>query len=163
MRVSGQACRGIDKALARFRRCAPAVPSSVVFSRVRRQFAGDSNWSSRSASHRWTLCGLACLQKLGSGSILELGASARNSPLHSRGLRVSIATVDALARAYGPWWLCNDVTRPFWQSGVLPGPEREVDMVAIPSRAIAPCPDAALRGTRQRGRGGRVTDPSSLS
>jgi hypothetical protein len=25
--------------------------------------------------------------------------------------------VDALARAYGPWWLCNDVTRPFWQSG----------------------------------------------
>ena len=76
--------------------------------------------------------------------------------------------VDALARAYGPWWLCNDVTRPFWQSGPPvcregAGPEREVDMVAIPSRAIAPCPDAALRGTRQRGRGGRVSDPSSLS
>ena len=71
--------------------------------------------------------------------------------------------VDALARAYGPWWLCNDVTRPFWQSGVLAGPEREVDMVAVPMRAVAPCPDAVLRGTRLRGRGGRVTDPSSLS
>src|SRR3954451_9185239 len=76
--------------------------------------------------------------------------------------------VDALARAYGPWWLCNDVTRPFWQSGPPvcregAGPEREVDMVAIPSRAIAPCPDAALRGPRQRGRGGRVSDPSSLN
>jgi hypothetical protein len=78
--------------------------------------------------------------------------------------------VDALARAYGPWWLCNDVTRPFWQPGPPArwegtGPEREVDMVAIPSRAIAPCPDpdAVLRGTRQRGRGGRVSDPSSLS
>src|SRR3954454_24912711 len=76
--------------------------------------------------------------------------------------------VDALARAYGPWWLCNDVTRPFWQSGPpahreATGPEREVDMVAIPSRATAPCPDAVLRGTRQRGRGGRVSDPSSLS
>jgi len=71
--------------------------------------------------------------------------------------------VDALARAYGPWWLCNDVTRPFWQSGLVPGPEREVDMVAIPIRAVAPCPDAVLRGTRLRGRGGRATDPSSLS
>ena len=71
--------------------------------------------------------------------------------------------VDALARAYGPWWLCNDVTRLFWQSGPYAGPEREVDMVAIPIRAIAPCPDAILRGTRLRGRGGRVTDPSSLS
>ena len=75
--------------------------------------------------------------------------------------------VDALARAYGPWWLCNDVTRPFWQSGLpsfhrAPGPEREVDMVAIPIRAVAPCPDAVLPGTRQRGRGSRVTDPSSL-
>ena len=72
-------------------------------------------------------------------------------------------TVDALARAYGPWWLCNDVTRPFWQSGGNAGPEREVDMVAIPVWAIAPCPDAVLRGTRLRGRGSRVTDPSSLS
>jgi len=36
-------------------------------------------------------------------------------------------------------------------------------MVAIPIRAVAPCPDAVLRGTRLRGRGGRVTDPSSLS
>jgi hypothetical protein len=76
--------------------------------------------------------------------------------------------VDALARAYGPWWLCNDVTRPFWQSGLssfygAPGPEREVDMVAVPTRAIVPCPDAVLPGTRQRGRGSRVTDPSSLS
>ena len=75
--------------------------------------------------------------------------------------------VDALARAYGPWWLCNDVTRPFWQSGGFScrraGPEREVDMVAVSIRAVAPCPDAALRGTRQRGRGGRAIDPSSLS
>jgi hypothetical protein len=73
------------------------------------------------------------------------------------------ADLDALARAYGPWWLYNDVTRPFWQSGCAPGPEREVDMVAVPMRAVAPCPDAVLRGTRLRGRGGRVTDPSSLS
>ncbi len=75
--------------------------------------------------------------------------------------------VDALARAYGPWWLCNDVTRPFWQSGQVKspgaGPEREVDMVAVPMRATAPCPEAVLRGTRLRGRGGRATDPSSLS
>ena len=76
--------------------------------------------------------------------------------------------VDALARAYGPWWLCNDVTRPFWKSGSRAtrwrsGPEREVDMVAIPVWAMEPCPDAVLRGTRLRGRGSRVTDPSSLS
>ena len=76
--------------------------------------------------------------------------------------------VDALARAYGPWWLCNDVTRPFWLPGhlafmVAAGPEREVDMVAVPMRAVAPCLDATLRGTRLRGRGGRATDPSSLS
>src|SRR5271169_6032273 len=71
--------------------------------------------------------------------------------------------VDALARAYGPWWLCNDVTRPFWQPGFFAGPEREVDMVAVPIRAVAPCAEAVLRGTRQRGRGGRATDPSSLS
>ena len=71
--------------------------------------------------------------------------------------------LDALARAYGRWWLCNDVTRPFWQPGRKAGPEREVDMVAIPNRASTPCPDANLRGTRQRGRGSRVTDPSSLS
>src|SRR6266851_1314980 len=75
--------------------------------------------------------------------------------------------VDAVARAYGPWWLCNDVTRPFWQSGRPKfggaGPEREVDMVAVPMRAVAPCLEAALRGTRLRGRGGRATDPSSLS
>ena len=36
-------------------------------------------------------------------------------------------------------------------------------MVAIPVWAIAPCPEAVLRGTRLRGRGGRATDPSSLS
>jgi len=71
--------------------------------------------------------------------------------------------VDALARAYGPWWLRNDVTRPFWSPGLMAGPEREVDMVAVPMRAVAPCPDATLRGTRRRGRGGRATDPSSLS
>jgi len=71
--------------------------------------------------------------------------------------------VDALARAYGPWWLCNDVTRPFWQSGVTAGPEREVDMVAILIRAVMPCPEAVLPGTRLRGRGGRTVDPSSLS
>jgi hypothetical protein len=71
--------------------------------------------------------------------------------------------LDALARAYGPWWLCNDVTRPFWLPGLAAGPEREVGMVAIPIRACAPCPDANLRATRQRGRGNRVVDPSSLS
>ena len=49
------------------------------------------------------------------------------------------------------------------ESGRALGPEREVDMVAIPMRAVAPCPDAVLRGTRLRGRGGRATDPSSLS
>ena len=71
--------------------------------------------------------------------------------------------LDALARAYGPWWLCNDVTRPFWSSGREAGPEREVDMVAIRLRGVVPCPDANLRGTRLRGRGNRVIDPSSLS
>jgi len=71
--------------------------------------------------------------------------------------------LDALARAYGPWWLCNDVTRPFWSSGREAGPEREVDMVATRLRGVVPCPDANLRGTRQRGRGNRVIDPSSLS
>ena len=71
--------------------------------------------------------------------------------------------LDALARAYGPWWLCNDVTRPFWSSGCKTGPEREVDMVAFRLRDVVPCPDANLRGTRLRGRGGRVIDPSSLS
>ena len=71
--------------------------------------------------------------------------------------------LDALARAYGPWWLCNDVTRPFWQSGRKIGPEREDGMVAFRLRGVVPCPDANLRGTRLRGRGGRVTDPSSLS
>jgi hypothetical protein len=70
---------------------------------------------------------------------------------------------DALARAYGPSWLCNDVTRPFWSSGCKAGPEREVDMVAIRLRGVVPCPDANLRGTRLRGRGNRVIDPSSLS
>src|SRR5436190_20206597 len=84
-------------------------------------------------------------------------------PLAFRRLRRIYPRVDALARAYGPWWLCNDVTRPFWQSGRALGPEREVDMVAIPMRAVAPCPDAVLRGTRLRGRGGRAIDPSSLS
>jgi hypothetical protein len=71
--------------------------------------------------------------------------------------------LDALARAYGPWWLCNDVTRPFWSSGREAGPEREVDMVATRLRGVVPCPDANLRGTRLRGRGNRVIDPSSLS
>src|SRR6516162_3488325 len=71
--------------------------------------------------------------------------------------------LDALARAYGPWWLCNDVTRPFWSSGRKVGPEREVGMVAIRLRGVVPCPDANLRGTRLRGRGNRVIDPSSLS
>jgi hypothetical protein len=70
---------------------------------------------------------------------------------------------DALARAYGPSWLCNDVTRPFWSSGRQAGPEREVDMVAIRLRGVVPCPDANLRATRLRGRGTRVIDPSSLS
>jgi hypothetical protein len=71
--------------------------------------------------------------------------------------------LDALARAYGPWWLCNDVTRPFWSSGRKVGPEREVGMVAIRLRGVVPCLDANLRGTRQRGRGSRVIDPSSLN
>src|SRR5215472_6628962 len=74
--------------------------------------------------------------------------------------------LDALARAYGPWWLCNDVTRPFWQPGPAhrhaAGPEREDGMVAFRSRGVVPCPDANLRGTRLRGRGNRVSDPSSL-
>src|SRR5215471_16609510 len=74
--------------------------------------------------------------------------------------------LDALARAYGPWWLCNDVTRPFWQPGPAicqgAGPEREDGMVAFRSRGVVPCPDANLRGTRLRGRGNRVIDPSSL-
>jgi len=71
--------------------------------------------------------------------------------------------LDALARAYGPWWLCNDVTRPFWLSGRKVGPEREVGMVAIRLRGVVPCLDANLRGTRLRGRGNQVIDPSSLS
>jgi hypothetical protein len=71
--------------------------------------------------------------------------------------------LDALARAYGPWWLCNEVTRPFWQSGCKADPEREDGMVAIRSKGVVPCPDANLRGTRLRGRGNRVIDPSSLS
>ena len=71
--------------------------------------------------------------------------------------------LDALARAYGPWWLCNDVTRPFWLPGREAGPEREVGMVAIPIRAFAPCLEANLPATRRRGRGNRVVDPSSLS
>src|SRR5215468_2661619 len=70
--------------------------------------------------------------------------------------------LDALARANGPWWLCNDVTRPFWQPGRKAGPEREDGMVAFRSGGVVPCPDANLRGTRQRGRGNRVIDPSSL-
>ena len=71
--------------------------------------------------------------------------------------------LDALARAYGPWWLCNDVTRPFWQPGRKAGPEREDGMVAFRSGGgVVPCPDANLRGTRLRGRGNRVIDPSSL-
>src|SRR5712691_5440773 len=71
--------------------------------------------------------------------------------------------LDALARAYGPWWLCNDVTRPFWSSGRKAGPEREVGMVAVRLWGVVPCPNANLRGTRLRGRGNRVIDPSSLS
>jgi len=71
--------------------------------------------------------------------------------------------LDALARAYGPWWLCNDVTRPFWSSGREAGPEREVGMVAIRLRGVVPSLDANLRGTRLRGRGTRIIDPSSLS
>jgi len=94
---------------------------------------------------------------------LRGGFDAPHFPLAIERSSRIYARVDALARAYGPWWLCNDVTRPFWQSGFLPGPEREVDMVAIPIRAVAPCPDAVLRGTRLRGRGSRATDPSSLS
>ena len=83
--------------------------------------------------------------------------------LETRGNERIYRGLDALARAYGPWWLCNDVTRPFWSSGLRAGPEREVDMVAIRLRDVVPGPDANLRGTRLRGRGGRVIDPSSLS
>jgi hypothetical protein len=86
----------------------------------------------------------------------------RESGLAFQADRRMYRALDALARAYGPWWLCNDVTRPFWQPGLAAGPERETDMVAIPIRAGAPCPDANLRATRQRGRGNSV-DPSSLS
>jgi len=80
-----------------------------------------------------------------------------------RGDRRIYPGLDALARAYGPWWLCNDVTRPFWSSGREAGPEREVGMVAIRLRGVVPSPDANLRGTRLRGRGSRVIDPSSLN
>lgn len=88
-------------------------------------------------------------------------------PLASPGDERIYRALDALARAYGPWWLCNDVTRPFWQPGLThrygAGPEREDGMVAFRSRGgVAPCPDANLRGTRLRGRGNRVIDPSSL-
>ena len=82
-------------------------------------------------------------------------------PLAQRADERIYRALDALARAYGPWWLCNDVTRPFW-SGRRAGPEREVDMVATRLRGVVPCPDANLRGTRLRGRGSRVIDPSSL-
>jgi hypothetical protein len=58
--------------------------------------------------------------------------------LHHAAMSVFINS-DALARAYGPSWLCNDVTRPFWQSrSGQTGPEREVDMVAFQSRAPKP-------------------------
>src|SRR5438309_1299758 len=88
-------------------------------------------------------------------------------PLASPADRRIYRGLDALARAYGPWWLCNDVTRPFWQPGPAnchgSGPEREDGMVAFRSRGgVVPCPDANLRGTRLRGRGNRVIDPSSL-
>src|SRR6516225_6741421 len=46
--------------------------------------------------------------------------------------------LDALARAYGPWWLCNDVTRPFWSSGRKVGPEREVVWLLSDSGAWCP-------------------------
>jgi hypothetical protein len=36
-------------------------------------------------------------------------------------------------------------------------------MVAFRLWDVVPCPEANLRGTRQRGRGNRVSDPSSLS
>src|SRR6516165_5339476 len=55
--------------------------------------------------------------------------------------------LDALARAYGSWLLCNDVTRPFWSPGREAGPEREVGMVAFRLGGVVPCLDATLRGT----------------
>jgi hypothetical protein len=42
--------------------------------------------------------------------------------------------VDALARAYGPSGLCNDVTRPFWIVWLTAGSEREVAMFVALSR-----------------------------
>jgi len=87
----------------------------------------------------------------------------RGFPLASLSDKRIYRGLDALARAYGPWWLCNDVTRPFWSSGRWAGPEREVGMVAIRLRGVVPCLDAHLRGTRLRGRGNRIIDPSSLS
>jgi hypothetical protein len=58
--------------------------------------------------------------------------------LHRDAMSVS-KVCDALARAYGPSWLCNDVTRPFWKNrSSWIGAEREDDMVAIQRGAGAP-------------------------
>ena len=68
--------------------------------------------------------------------------------------RVSMSvftTYDALARAYGPSWLCNDVTRPFWQTrSSSAGPERELDMVAI---------QGGVYGPRTNAGSGRIRGP----
>ena len=81
------------------------------------------------AEHRLPLCG-------------KKNCPPTNFFLHRRVMRLFIDLADALARAYGPSWLCNDVTRPFWKSrSSWAGPERELDMVAILRRAATPCPD----------------------
>ena len=114
-----------------------------------------------------------CVASRGSPRRRKPAAAPRSAALRLAKLPLAIPRssrmyrrVDALARAYGPWWLCNDVTRPFWQPGPAnrhgAGPEREDGMVAFRSRGVVPCPDDNLRGTRLRGRGNRVIDPSSL-
>jgi hypothetical protein len=73
-------------------------------------------------------------------------------------------TYDALARAYGPSWLCNDVTRPFWQNRSLwTGPEREDDMVAIQRGAAALHPETLYGLTGATcGTTDRVNAPQSV-
>jgi hypothetical protein len=63
--------------------------------------------------------------------------------LHRGAMSVS-KVCDALARAYGPSWLCNDVTRPFWKNrSSWIGAEREDDMVAIQRGVGAPRSEVA--------------------
>lgn len=65
---------------------------------------------------------------------------------------------DAHARAYGPSWLCNDGTRPFWPilmglTGDTAGAERELSMIAdrkglLPQKKIVLRPADVADGDR---------------